>query len=537
MHFNRKMVVLGICAVSLGFGSALYAQTDRAVVFVDVTDGAGVGLPGTLNESVSWGDYDNDGDQDLYLTNDGPNVLFRNEGGGTFTDVTTIAGVGHAGFSVGTAFGDLDNDGDLDLYVVNFGGGETDVLYRNDGPVGPLGQYVFTDVAISAGVTDQISSRGMAFIDYDRDSLLDIYVNAIGPDILYHNLGNLQFENVAGDVGIIGVDSQGVGVVPTDINNDGWVDLFTGNRESALNRLFLNNLGTFTDITVAAGIDKVGLGMGVLSLDYDNDLDFDLYWTVWPGVSPGGPVPNALYENLTGITFADVTTASETEDAGGWGISCNAGDIDNDGWEDFFITNGFAAETTPNVLFQNDGDGTFTDVTSLIGGGAFDGRGVAFADFDNDGDLDLCVTGGPIDNTRLWRNDTTDGNHWITLDLVGVCSNRSAIGARIEVTTDVRTTVKEVPGGAGRGSQNSLPVEFGLGTATAIQEITVFWPSGTVQTLTALAMDQILTVVEDCAGTGIPTLSEWGYLAMILLILTTGTIVFAPQRTPRPQDV
>lgn len=514
---NPKTMVVALASIlcSAYFPQAADAD-DGGLVFTDITAQAGVGLPGRLTESLAWGDYDNDGDEDLYLTSDGANNLFRNDGGGLFTDVTAIAGVGHMGFSVGTAFGDLDNDGDLDLYVVSFGGGP-DVLYRNNGPVGPGGEFTFTDIAVSAGVTDESSSRGMALLDYDQDGLLDIYVNAIGPDILYHNLGALQFANVAPQLGVA-TPGTGVGVVATDLDNNGWIDIFTGNRSWDPNRVYLNHSAAFADITDSGGIDAVGLGMGVLSLDYDNDLDFDLYWTAWPGP---GPQPNALYENIDGEHFVNVAVESGTADAAGWGISCNAGDVDNDGWEDFFVTNGFSAESTPNVLFLNDTQGGFIDVTAAIGGGDFDGRGVAFADFDNDGDLDLVVTGSISAETRLWRNDTNNGHHWLTLVLDGACGSRSAIGARIEVTTDLRTTAKEVSGGAGRGSFNSLPVEFGLGTATEIVYVVVRWPNGNELVLRNVEMDQFLTVIEgpqgDSNGDGTvgaedlaPLLGSWG---------------------------
>lgn len=476
------------------------ARAADTIIFTDITASAGVGQPGVLNESVAWGDYNNDGAPDLYLTNNGANKLFRNDGGGAFTDVTATTGVGNAGFSVGTAFGDMDNDGDLDLYVVNFGIGP-DAFYRNDGPVGVGGEYQFTDVTASAGVTNEDSSRGMALIDYDRDGLLDVYVNAIGDDILYHNDGNLQFSNTAAAVGITGVSGQGVGVVATDINNDGWVDLFTGNRSGQPNRLFINNQGTFVDETVSAGIDKVGLGMGVASLDYDNDLDMDLVWTTWPGATTN---PNAFYENTStpgNVSFTDVAVASGTTDPGGWGISTNAGDIDNDGWMDFFVTNGFSDTTTPNVLFRNKADGTFEDITATLqGGAAFDGRGVAFADIDGDGDLDLVITGDDTASTRLWRNDSILEGHWATLKLVGTDGNRSAIGARVEVTTNLGTTVQEVSGGAGRGSFNDLPLEFGLGSATTIDQILIRWTNGFTQVVSGAALDQITTITQAIAG-------------------------------------
>jgi hypothetical protein len=381
------------------------AATADELVFTDIASMMNVEMSDLLVESVAWGDYDNDNDPDLYLTADGANKLYRNDGGSAFTDVIATAGVGDTGWGAGTSFGDLDNDGDLDLYVVNFGSGN-DVLYRNDGPTGPSGAYIFSDVTLSAGTTTQRSSRGMTFVDFDRDGLVDIYVNAIGDDLLYRNLGDLQFEDVAGTVGITGVGGQGVGVTATDVNNDGWVDLFTGNRSGQPNRLFLNMSGSFTDIS-ANGIDQVALGMGVIALDYDNDLDMDLYWTTWPDEE------NALYVNAGGSnpTFTDAAAAAGTLDGSGWGISANGADVDNDGWLDFFVTNGFSDASSANVLFHNHRDETFEDATeSLAGGGLFDGRGVGLADFDGDGDVDIMVTSSCIRSSnrrrRMWTSMT-----------------------------------------------------------------------------------------------------------------------------------
>jgi hypothetical protein len=384
MKRTIRSIPVEVLTAMLLFTTATALAQSSAVVFTEVTGTAGVGLPDLLTESVAWGDYDNDGDLDLYLTNDGANRLFRNDGDDRFTDVTTEAGVGNALFSVGAVFGDLDNDGDLDLYVVNFGTGP-DALYRNDGPTGPGGVHSFTDVTAPSGVIEEESSRGIAMIDVDRDGLLDIYVNAIGADLLYVNQGNLVFVNRAAALGIVN-PGQGVGVVATDIDADGWIDLFTGNRSADPNRLLLNESGVFIDVTAVAGITEIGLGMGVHSFDADNDLDFDLYWTTWPGPTMRS---NALYVNDGGGNFTEQAAVSGTEDASGWGISDNTGDVDNDGWEDFFVTNGFSDTTSANVLFQNDRDGTFSNATSVIGGGLFDGRGVAFADYDRDGDVDL----------------------------------------------------------------------------------------------------------------------------------------------------
>ncbi len=304
------------------------APAEGQLVFTDVTEEVGAAFTDQLIESVAWGDYDNDGDEDLYLTGDGPNHLLRNDGGDRFTDVTDQARVGNTLFGVGTAFGDLDNDGDLDLYVVNFDRGP-DVLYRNDGPVGAGGAYRFSDVTETAGATIERSSRGMAFVDYDRDGLLDIFVLAIGRNILYHNEGSLRFRNVAAELGV-DQDDQGVGVVAADIDGNGWPDLYTGNRSGNLSNLYMNRNGTFEDIATAAGITARCLGMGVLAFDADNDLDFDLYWTTWPG--DGTVVRNRLYENNGDLEFSNRARSSGTDDLAGWGISINAGDIDLDGW-------------------------------------------------------------------------------------------------------------------------------------------------------------------------------------------------------------
>ena len=228
-----------LVAILTGAATVGRTQTSGAIRFTDVTGVAGVALEGLTTESVAWGDYDNDGDEDLYLTNDGPNRLFRNDGDDRFTDVTLSTGVGSPAFSVGAAFGDLDNDGDLDLYVVNFQRG-LDVLYRNDGPVGPNGTHVFSDATVISGTVIERSSRGVALLDFDRDGLLDIYVMSIGANVLYWNQGNLTFVDLAAQAGVE-APATGVGVVASDVDGDGWLDIFTGNRSFDPNRLFLKD--------------------------------------------------------------------------------------------------------------------------------------------------------------------------------------------------------------------------------------------------------------------------------------------------------
>ncbi len=471
----KSVAILG-CA----FLAASLAAVAAEPVFTDVTESAGLdGLGVILTESVAWGDYDRDGDPDLYLTNDGPNLLYRNDGG-VFTDVTAAAGVGDDRFGVGAAFADLDGDGDLDLYVVNFQRG-FDVLYRNEGGH-------FNDVARSAGTTLERSSRGVVVLDYDRDGLLDLFVPAIGRNILYRNRGGLRFADVAAEAGV-DQDDQGVGAVASDLDDDGWIDLYTGNRSSQRSNVYMNRGGGFVDIAASAGVAAAGLGMGVLAFDIDNDLDMDLYWTTWPSSDSRDTSANRMYENLGGGRFREIAAASGTDDPLGWGISGNSGDVDLDGWIDFVITNGFSDTSAPNVLFQNLGNGRFRDVTASLGGAAFDGRGAAFADYDRDGDLDLVIT-GDVGGTRLWRNDTPREHHWLGVRLVGLAPNTSAIGARVEVRTADGASVQEVSGGAGRGSQNDQALVFGLGDSRSVESVEVRWPDGSRQVLRPAGIDR-----------------------------------------------
>lgn len=467
------------------------------IQFTDVTAEAGLAAEARLLQSAAWADFNDDGLVDLYVTGRGPNQLFVNNGDGTFTNAADEAGVAgpttEDGDGIGVAFGDLDNDGDLDLYVSQINEG-TDQLYRNDGPSNPILQFAFSDIAQASGAVYEDSARGMTLFDYNRDGLLDIYVLASGPNALLENQGNWQFVNQAPT---LGVDAGGrnVGVVATDLNLDGWPDLFVANRSNLTTNLYINRNATFTNESNAAGIDAFGLGMGVVSFDYDNDLDFDLYWTTWPG-EDDEPVTNRLYANDGTGRFVDVTAASDTADALGWGISANTSDIDNDGWTDLFITNGFDESSTPSVLLRNQGDGAFEDVSQLLDNMPTDGRGVAFADYDSDGDQDLLLTAATDGGLRLWRNDTDNNNRWLRLNLRGSDSNHAAIGARVVVTTDLRSTTQELHGSTGRGNQNELTMHFGLGEANEVNRVAVYWPSGQVQILNNLDLDETHTVFE-----------------------------------------
>lgn len=484
-----------------------FINTEAQIVFTDVTATAGLSFNTETVESIAWGDYDNDGDQDMFLSTNGFNKLMRNEGNDVFTDVSIATGLTHSFPTTGCVFGDFDNDGNLDLFIVSVDGINPDLLYKN---LGSASGFSFQSISgAQSGITDNITrKRGVSLLDYNRDGLLDIYVNSSANDFLYKNLGSFQFQNVSSSVGINETGLE-IGVVPTDINNDGWIDIFTGNRSSVSNKLYLNDrTGNFSEISSSAGINATGLGMGVISFDYDNDLDMDLYWTTWPhapGTTPPPPFqPNAFYQNQGNLTFLDKTVETGTEDTSGWGISCNVGDIDNDRFEDFFVSNGFDPSSTQSILFKNINGTSFQDITnSVFGDITWDARGVAFADYDNDGDQDVILTGGPGVDTKLWRNDSTNSNNWVTLDLEGVIdiakdlnSTINAIGARVEITAGGVTTAKEVSGGAGRGSFNSLPLEFGLGSATSIDNVTVRWPDGKFEDFTNININQTNQIKE-----------------------------------------
>ncbi|MDT8414829.1 MAG: FG-GAP-like repeat-containing protein [Flavobacteriaceae bacterium] len=490
------------------------------ILFTDVTTSSGIAFNAETTESACWGDFDNDGDQDLLLTTNVQNHLMRNDGNDTFTDVSADVNLTEVVHNTGCAFTDFNNDGNLDIYIVSLNGEiDEDLLYVNSG-IG--GGFVFqrvlslvSDITVSGG-----RNRGVSVLDFNRDGLLDIWVNSFFQDKLYRNNDSLSFTNVAASVGISENNIIEVANVPTDLNNDGWIDVFTGNRSSVPNSLYINNgNGTFTDLANTAGINATGLGMGVLSFDYDNDLDMDLYWTTWPHAEGESvPIqdfqPNTLYQNQGNLTFIDVTAATGTGDATGWGISANTADIDNDRFIDFFVSNGFSASSTQSVLLHNNGGTNFTDITNAsFGNITWDARGVAFADYDNDGDMDVVLTGGSGVDTKLWRNDTNNSNNWVTFNLIGTNSNRLAIGARVEVSAGGETTVKEVSGGAGRGSFNSLPLEFGLSSANSVSSVVVRWPNGDREEFLNFAANQIHNIEE---GTGnLLSLDENQLLAQI----------------------
>jgi hypothetical protein len=504
----------------------------------------------TTGTGVASIDYDGDGWVDIFLVNgtvlegfpagkEPTNHLYRNRGNGTFEDVTVRAGVAASGWGQGACVGDYDNDGRDDLYVTYWGRNR---LYRNKG------NGTFEDVSLGAGVSgDRVRwGAGCAFLDYDRDGRLDLMVAnyidldlgatplpssglcrykglpvACGPpglpgakNVLYHNRGDGTFADVSDTSGITRASgTYGLGVATLDFDDDGWVDVYVAN-DSNPSALYRNNRnGTFTDIATSAGCaysqdGKAQAGMGLAIGDYDRNGTMDIFKTNFAGDT------STLYANTGKGLCEDRTFA-----AGfglntrwlGWGVGFL--DLDSDGWLDLFLVNGHvypevrrleteAGYEQRKVVYRNLRTGRFVDISDQLGPPVTTpkaGRGAAFADFDNDGDVDVVVN-NLHDTPDLFRLDQTGERHWITLKLVGTRSNRSAIGAQVRLVTADSEQRQEVRGGGSYYSQNDLRLHFGLGRARTIERIIVRWPNGLEETWSTLAVDRAHTLTEGTGG-------------------------------------
>jgi hypothetical protein len=448
--------------------------------------GAATGMADSGGGSgAAWADYDGDGDLDLYLAraNGEPNRLMRNDGASGFVDVATSAGVADLATGRGVAWGDYDNDGFSDLFVSTLSP-NPNRLYHNQG------DGTFAEVGAALGIDTSSTGRTAAWADYDNDGDLDLYLAKSGANFLYRNDGS-GFSEVAAAAGAADAGSS-QGVQWADYDNDGDMDLYVSN--TGANKLLANNGdGTFTDVTVTAGVAGSANSRGVAWGDYDNDSYLDLYVANVSGAA------NTLYHNQGDGTFADVTGTAGVDDANTGACPAWA-DYDNDSDLDLFlsVTNG------PNRLYRNDGGGVFSDVSVSAG---MDDLGVSigasWGDYDSDGRLDLYVANfGQAD--RLYRNTTDEGNHWLHLDLIGSTSNRSAIGARVRLVAGGVLQIREVSGGSGMHSQDSQTVEFGLGAETVISSLEVIWPSGYItQAGGSIPVDQRFTLQEDGSPSGV----------------------------------
>jgi len=412
--------------------------------------------------------------------------------------VTTAAGIVVSGDAHGVVWGDFDSDGKLDLHISK---GSTKIhnsnnfneLWHNNG------NETFTNIAASAGVTALgHRTRGSYGVDYDGDSKLDILATSFarpsggGTNLLFHNNGDLTFTDMAMQAGLTRPGIENRTSAWADYNGDGFLDVFI----TRMSGLFRNNgNGTFTEVTTAAGIVVSGDAQAGAWGDYDNDGDPDLYVTF--GVDTGSPVQGILYRNNGNGTFHDVTTQSGAVNIAN-ALGATWADYDNDGFLDLYVVN---SSNRANRLFHNNGDGTFTDVASTVGveakkGGA--GTDASFIDYNNDGFLDLFVCNGAGNKTGpylLFRNNGNRHN-WLEVVLRGQQSNRGGIGAKLTLTAGGETQFREYTGQQHYMGQNHTPVHFGLGQATSVNTLTIQWPSGTVDTLHSVPANSTIRVVE-----------------------------------------
>jgi enediyne biosynthesis protein E4 len=524
------------------------------IEFTDVTAQAGIHfkhnsgafgkkyLPETMGSGACFLDYDNDGWQDILLVNsmDWPEhssgksfpALYHNNRDGTFTDVTRQAGLAVEMYGMGCAVGDYDNDGNVDIYITAVGSNR---LFRN------LGNGRFADVTAKAGVTDPGFSASAVWFDYDNDGKLDLFVThyidwSIATDqycsldnknksyctpqrykgqssTLFHNKGDGTFENVTKRAGLYDPTSKSLGVALLDYDNDGWLDLFVSN-DTEPNKLYHNNHnGTFTDAAVAAGIayseaGTVRAGMGTDASDYDN--------SGWQSLVIGNFTDEgmALYRNDGSGLFTDEAAATGIKRISTKSLTFGTFffDYDLDGFPDILAVNGHVSDdisvVQPNVkyaqvphLFRNLGKGKFEEVTAKAGSALqkpIVGRGAAYGDFDNDGDLDLLITAnnGPA---RLLRNDNANENDMLRIKTVGTRSNRDGIGAKVTVKTNTGTRLfAMVKTGSSYLSQSELPLTFGLGKPEADKTVSleIVWPSGQKDAIRDVKPNQFITVKE-----------------------------------------
>jgi len=558
----RNRLLFSALLLPTAVASFLLAQSppdlkEPAVNFTDVTDSVGITFRHTsapekkyIVESIGGGvalfDYDNDGCMDIYFTNaltadtaNDPHAsrssLYRNNCDGTFTEVTENSGLAYPGWANGVVAVDFDGDGYQDLYVTCLGHNH---LYHNNS------DGTFTDITDRAGADDPRWSTGAAVADYDEDGELDLFVSnyvhidlsklpefgkskfcqyrgvpvQCGPkglpgagDSLFHNNGDGTFTNVSKKAGVSDPEGRyGLGAIWTDVDNDGWLDLFVANDGTG-NYLYHNKKdGTFAEIGLQAGVslddDGVPLGsMGATVGDYLHTGQFGIFVTNFSGEHA------TLYRHDKPLLFTDVSYASRVAPVStpyvGWGTGFF--DYDNDGWPDLLAVNGHVYPQMENasvgttyrqrmLLFHNERDGKFAEVAAESGSALMIprvSRGVAFGDLDNDGYIDAVINnldGGPT----ILKNDGGSHNNWITVKLVGSGKNRDAVGARVKIVSDDLTQWDEVHAGGSYLSSNDPRLHYGLGKKTKVSLIEIHWPDGKIDIVANVSANNFLTIEE-----------------------------------------
>ncbi len=527
------------------------ASAETGIVFKHFSGKRSMQLPEDMGSGAAWGDYDNDGWLDLFIANEvGPLTLtpeeiaestahcalYHNNGDGTFSEVSAQAGVDYRGWAMAAAWGDYNNDGWQDLFISTYG---ENVFYRNNG------DGTFTNLTKQVGLGGQKGFwTGASWADYNRDGFLDLYVcgyvkysktttqgatlqynvevpASINPssfpperNLLYRNNGGGRFTEVAEEAGVADPNGRSLSAAWCDFNDDGWPDLYVANDVSD-NAFFLNKgNGTFEETGLNSLVADYRGAMGIAVGDWDSDSDIDMFITHWIAQE------NALYDNLK-TQLASLNGPTNTVrfmdeadrfglgqialDYIGWGTSFF--DYDNDGNLDLFVVNGstipmndkpWLLAPMSDQLFWNRGEDGFYDVSELSGDiflKKYVGRGAAFGDYDNDGDVDIFVVnnGGP---GVLLRNEGGNRNNWFKVSLRSKRSNGSAIGTKLRLVSGGKEQIRQVGAQSSYCSQNSPIQHFGLGKNTKVDTLEIFWPSGVRQLLHNLEANQTLVIVE-----------------------------------------
>jgi hypothetical protein len=539
-------MVVRLSTFVLFLSSILLAQSPSAPIrFEDATASSGIQFThsfgaqklGSLLESTGggcvWFDYNNDGLPDLYVATGKPlepgmhpyplknppavaphNHLYRNNGNGTFSDVTDQAGVAANIYGMAAIAADFDNDGFIDLFVTGYGRA---ILFHNNG------NGTFTDVTAKAGINVDGWSISSAWLDYDRDGCVDLFVgryvkfdpkyrsyyaadNYPGPldyeadtNRLFHNNCNGTFSDVTDKSGIGAFKGRTMGVTAADYDGDGYPDIYVANDKTE-NFLFHNKHdGTFEEIAADSGVaygqnGEMTSAMGPIFADIENDGRPDLWVT--------DSKYNRLVRNTGKNGFEDISASAGISALSGQYVSWGSGiyDFDNDGWLDILIFHGGLIHMVPqeHSLFRGLGSGKFEDV-SRTAGSVLDvktvARGACFADYDNDGEVDAFIVNLGSTGTLL-HNVSTNSNHWIAVQLKGRKSNHDGIGARLEIVAGGRTQIAERVAGSGYLSQDDGRIHFGVGRATMVEKLTIRWPSRREQVLHNVAADRVLSVEE-----------------------------------------
>ena len=539
--YKHCFAVLSICLISWASAPKLISQT-----FQDISVQSGVDFTFIerihIGGGLSFFDYDGDGDEDIYITG-GLNAdrLYRKNADLTFTDVTSAAGLDITAnfYTTGVTTGDVDNDGYREIYVQAWGNDmqnsdtqevDRSLFFANNG------DGTFTEDAIARGIDVHSFTVGATFLDYNNDSYLDLYVinyvedvgfirdpitnEIIGfdhicyPNNFYLNDGTGNFTD---ETAALGLENSGcsLAVMATDYDQDNDMDIYVANDFGQFvvpNTLYRNNYPTnsFTDVSVSTGANVGVYAMGIASGDYDLDGDFDYYIT--------NLGRNVLLNNNAGY-FTDATTPAGVENTNtpngllttSWGTAFF--DYDNDMYSDLFVANGRVpaadfidtGNEDPNKLYLNNHDNTFTDVTNLAGIGDLNkGRGMAYADIDNDGDLDVGVivqnnSVDPNAKCKIYKNNISNSNNYLKIKLVGTMCNRDAFGSKVSVYVDNGTQlIREIDGGgASHCSQHSSIAHFGLGTNTIVDSVVVNWLGGEPEKFYAVNTNQTLTIIQD----------------------------------------